>query len=384
MHNFHSLMDVLHQVRYEDPRYFLLLLLIPVVLLAAKFRRNTFGHSQVGLQSNIKAIPFLSLFPVLFAITLIGGLAVVGSQPYQTHIVNPHLKTRNYVVQVDISSSMSTALSDPALKDFASKGANEAKPKLSPDLAEYLRQLGVIEDKPAVLPASTPSDDQGEDGEDSAPKGPTRAMAARQGVKLFLDHRIVNTDRVALLTFDTRVYFSEPLGFNLKSIYNKLDDILFSGGGTEFEADCIPGVGCGAIQGAINHFKQATKPDDAKVLIMVTDGEDSMHPERIEALTRQIQQLHIKMYVIGVGESWLKPEAPDLGKFVESEGVNGMVMKAGNAQQLRDGFAEIDKLEAKDTQVTGTIVKQQYYPICALFTALMLIGLLIARAVVQD
>jgi hypothetical protein len=293
--------------------------------------------------------------------------------------------TRNYVVQVDISSSMSTALSDPALKEFASKGANEEKPKLSPEFAEYLRQLGVIEDKPAALPASTPSDDQsGEDGEGSAPKGPTRAMAARQGVKLFLDHRIVNTDRVALLTFDTRVYFSEPLGFNLKSIYNKLDDILFSGGGTEFEADCVPGVGCGAIQGAINHFKQATTSGDTRVLIMVTDGEDSMHAERIEALTRQIQQMHIKMYVIGVGESWLKTEPTDLQKFVESEGVNGMVIKAGNAQQLRDGFAEIDKLEAKDTKVTGTEVKQQYYPICALITALILIGLLFARAVVQD
>jgi hypothetical protein len=209
-------------------------------------------------------------------------------------------------------------------------------------------------------------------------------MAAREGVKEFLDHRIKGTDRVGLMTFDTRVYLSEPLGLNLKPVYDKLDDILHSGGGTNFDGPSGTSTDKGAIQGAIDHFKQLSS-SKTKVLIMVTDGEDSMSPERMEELTRQLVQLHIKMYVIGVGDDWAKPDHTcDLKKFTEAEPLNGMVLVAGNAQQLRDGFAKIDAIEASDTVIGGTEVKEQYYPYCAAASALFLLLWLLAAFLVGE
>ncbi|MFX4944945.1 hypothetical protein ABTB59_19400, partial [Acinetobacter baumannii] len=78
-------------------------------------------------------------------------------------------------------------------------------------------------------------------------------------------------DRVGLITFDDRCYYSEPIG-KPESVVKKLDAILHSGGGTNFDGPSPSAREPGAIQCSIQHFvdMHATK---TRVFIMVTDGE---------------------------------------------------------------------------------------------------------------
>jgi hypothetical protein len=356
---------------FAHPLWFLLTLMIPPVLWFAKGRRSTLGHSQVSIHKNVRSMPILGWAPTFFLILFIVGLSVTAAQPQRSELINKHVLARDFVISVDVSSSMTTVLQDPAQKDFAAPSMPQAKtqpdPSVDPELAAYQAIFGY----------------GGDDDESGPPppKGPTRAMAAREGVKQFLDHR--EGDRVALLTFDDRVYYSEPLGLNINAVRLKLDDILHSGGGTNFDGPSAGSPNVGAIQGAIRHFRELST-SKTKVFIMVTDGEDSIHPERADELARQMNELHIKMFVIGVGESWKGSTVPDLQKFVERPDMNGLVIRAGDAQQLRDGFAKIDQLERTDTELGGTEVKHELYPVCAELTLVALFCMLLSAMLVKE
>ncbi len=367
----------LHSVHFAHPLYFLLILLTVPALWFAKLRRSTLGHSQLDIHGNLRSMPLLGWAASFFFVMLVVALSLTGAQPQRTRLINLHVMARDFVICVDGSSSMSTELTDPDMKKFVvdSQPASSTTPSTNPTaptlpamdpmMAAYLMAFGYGGD---------------EDGPPK-PKGPTRAMAAREGVKQFLEHR--KGDRVALLLFDDRVYFSEPLGFNIKSIQDKLDDVLWSGGGTNFDGPSAGSENVGAIQGSLEHFVQRST-SKTKVLIMVTDGEDSIHPERADVLAKQMQALNVKMYVIGVGESWLKAQPTDLQKFVERPEINGLVIKVSDARQLREGFAKIDELEKHDTEVGGTEVKEELYPYCAGATLVLLLCLLLTAALLRE
>jgi hypothetical protein len=364
---------MLLHLHYAHPHWFLLTLLIVPILWFAKLRRNSLGHSQVSIHGNLRSIPVLGWAATFFLVLFIAGLSITAAQPQQTHIINLHVLARDFVITVDVSSSMSSELTDPEMKKFAapSQPPTAAKPPAAdPTANPFAYGYGYGE-----------GEDEDGDGGPPPPKGPTRAMGAREGVKQFLEHR--QGDRVALILFDDSVHFSEPLGFNIKAVQNKLDDILYSGGGTNFDGPSKGSPNVGAIQGSIRHFRERST-SKTKVLIMVTDGEDQIQPERADALARQMQQLHIKMYVIGVGESWLRSEPLDLQKFVERPEINGLVFKVSDAKQLREGFAKIDQLEKADTEVGGTEVKEELYPVCAEITLVILFCLLLSAALVRE
>ena len=61
------------------------------------------------------------------------------------------------------------------------------------------------------------------------------------------------------------------------------------GGGTSLQA---------AIEGAFEHFDERGQAA-SKVLILVTDGEDSFD---VNSLAKGLQARNIRLYVIGVGE----------------------------------------------------------------------------------
>jgi hypothetical protein len=62
-----------------------------------------------------------------------------------------------------------------------------------------------------------------------------------------------------------------------------------------------------------------------------------------------------------------------LQKFVESEGVDGEVIRIGDAKQMREAFALIDKLEASKAETETQERAQELYPYFAAAASLLLL-----------
>lgn len=311
-------------MNFASPEFFALaLLLVPIIWLAGR-RRGTLGHSQVGLHSRLRTVPLLGRLPstlfIAFWLVLVATLA--GPQLTQ-YSEKTTVRTRNYLLDVDVSGSMDSKLTVKNQQDFT--GTPSARPNPVPG-----------------------------DGAPAEPKAPTRADAAQAGASLFVNSPSRKGDRVGLMLFNDQPYYVWPLTLDLNTINRKLYLIVkYNAGGTNFSGPDDSNQNIGGIQGGINHLLEITKPDETRVLIMVTDGEDSINDKRFGELVALLKKEHIKLYVLGVGESWGSGKKPDLQRLAEDAG--GMVIPVGDTQAMQEGFATIDRLEKTTTQVDPVI-----------------------------
>jgi hypothetical protein len=362
-------------MHFAAPFYFLTALVIIPCLWWAKRQRKALGHSQVSTLQGINSVPLLGRLPALCRMLFIVLIVAALAQPQIIHkIVHQTIHTRDHVITVDVSGSMDSALVDPEQLKFAA-AQTASKPNAAPGAKSPSAP-------PATPPAaSTPATPGATQPATAAPpKPPTRAEAAREGVRLFLLRR--KNDRVGLITFDDRCYYNEPIG-KPEAVAKKLDAILYKGGGTNFDGPSPSASEPGAIQCSIEHFvdMHATKQ---RVLIMVTDGEDSIDSDRANELAQAIHEQHINMFVLGVGEGWSKSEKTDLQKFVERPEVKGEVIHVGNAKQMGEAFDRIDKLEKSNAEIDVQQDAQDLYPYFILAAFLVLLIWISASALVRE
>ena len=345
-------------MHFAAPLYFLLGLAALLFFWLARRKRKALGHSQVKALDGLPPAPPIARAPsvcrVLFTLTLI----VTACQPQLIQkLVTFIFYTRDFIFTVDVSGSMHSNILDLIAKKFVETAVASA-PK-----------------SPAGATQTTT---------DSAaakkPEPPTRAMAAREGVRQFLKRR--EHDRVGLITFDDRCYFSEPLG-SPKAVEKKLDAILYNGNGTNFDGPSSTASEPGAIACSIQHFidMHATK---TRVLIMVTDGDATIDKDRGDLFAKAIHAEHIRMYVLGVGESWQQPGKKVLQEFVERPEVGGRVIRVGDVQQMNEAFALIDKLETSKALGEAQSKAFELYPYFAALALLLLIARSGIAAYVRD
>jgi Ca-activated chloride channel family protein len=248
------------------------------------------------------------------------------------------IQTRDFVITTDISGSMDETIKDPDQQNFAS-GQNAPTDGTQPPA---LKKIDV----------------------------------AARAIKVFVTER--QGDRVALLVFDTDTYYYWPLSRDLRVVASKADRVnKYTRGGTDFDSDN------GAVLGAVKHFREASTAK-TKVMIIVTDGEASISAERKELLTRTLTEMGIKVYVLGVGDSWVNnsPMTQDLRGLVE--GLGGTVIPVGDAAQLRAAFATINQLEKSQVELEKSVSYKPFsmpFLIAAVVLALLYLGL---SALVRD
>lgn len=289
------------------------LLLVPMLWLGYR-RRSSVGHTQTTLHDGIKSVPLIGRLPTILLIMFWVAACLALARPQLPEEAEREvIITRDFVIATDISGSMTATISDPGQivlggADSSTSGANNRV---------------------------------------------TRLMVAERAIELFVQER--EGDRVALFLFDTQTYYSWPLSKDLRVIELKNRGInRYNGGGTDFASTRGP------IQAAINHFKELGQAQ-SKVLIMVTDGEDSIPEKRYKELLEQMTRDGIKIYTIGVGESWTRVNSwtRDLERFTEETG--GIVIKAGDAEQMRQGFALINELERSTVEIDRTVSYRDIY-----------------------
>lgn len=307
---------------FAEPIFLALVLLVLPMLWLRRRRQNAVGHSQAGMHKNLSAPPIIGWLPTIFFALAWTALCVALARPMLAHVSEQtSIQTRDFVIATDISGSMWQALSDPGLQQFAD-GSN-------PD----------------------PADPFGS-------QQPRRIDGAKKAIKLFVSRR--QGDRVGFLVFDTDTYYHWPLSSDLQIILDKADLIdNASGGGTNFEGPSDFNPGLGPLQAAVDHFRKYGKAK-TKVLILVTDGEDSISAKRMDELQAQMQALGIKLYVLGVSEGWANGAQLDLRTLVE-ERMGGMAIPVSDAAQLRAGMDKIDQLEKSAVSMEKQVSYRDVY-----------------------
>ena len=313
-----------------------LLLLVPAalaILVFAARRRKAFGHTQVSTQKNLRSLSIVGKLPIVFFGAFIALLLIALARPVVPETSTTQVKeTRDFVIAVDISGSMTTAISDP----------------------NQLAIADTADQKPAD--PNSPADGTTTDASGNVKKpDPTRLRVAQKAIDLFVPQR--EGDRVGLLMFDDEAYYVWPLSADLQLILKRNRRTAgYSGGGTNFDGpDGSSYSKMGPIQAAINHFQEVSQAK-TKVLIMVTDGESNISEARFNELLDQLKKANIRVYTLGVGEGWVgaSSQTTDLRRLTESSG--GKVMVVGDASQMKAGFDEINAMEKSkvETQVSVT------------------------------
>jgi len=300
----------------------LLLVLVPValVLLYLHVRKSrAFGHSQVSTQKDLRTFSLIGKLPIFafgaLLILLIVALArpvVPEMKQYQT------METRDIYVAVDISGSMTSEVTDPNQAALA----------------------GTTNTQPSGTTAPTTAE---------PPKKVNRLDVAQKAIDMFVPLR--KGDRVGLLYFDDEAYMSWPLTTDLDILlkYNKRTS-GYRGGGTNFQGPWKNESNYGPIQTAIDNFDDLGQAK-SKVLIMVTDGEATIDPDRMTDLLEQTKARNMRIYVVGIGEGWTgaSTSTGDLRKLAESTG--GKVIGAGTQAEILAGMAEINNLEKSRVEI---------------------------------
>jgi Ca-activated chloride channel family protein len=323
-------------ITFAYPQLLLLALLAVPALWLAYRRRRALGHTQVGMHSNVRSVPILGRLPQFLIVAFFVLAALAMSRPQLPDVGEKEvIITRDFIIAVDISGSMQGQISDP----------------------DQIAVAGEVKDATGQPVQQV-----------------KRIQLAEKAISLFVKER--EGDRVALFMFDTSTYYSWPLSKDLRVI--ELKNVgrtgTYNGGGTDFSGDSGP------IPAAIDHFKELGQAQ-SKVLIMVTDGEDSIQEERMQQLLQALTAGNIKIYTLAIG--WSNPNAQnDLRKITEATG--GQVIVVGNGADMKAGFQKISELEKSRVEVEKTVSYRDIYQFPLIAAVLALCLFLVAAALVRE
>lgn len=280
---------------------------VPFIWLRRK-RQPAVGHSGIGIHKNLRSVPLVGWLPTIFLTLSFVALVAALARPVLPEVSeNRSMETRDICVAVDISGSMSATLPPPQQPTDSS---NQAPPANGTSGSNATQQ-----------------------------KDYRRLDAARDAVVQFVQAR--EGDRLCVMVFDDQAYFYWPLSDDHKIVLRKAQILnSYTGGGTNFEGPSKNNSGVGPFQASLDHFRDYGKAR-TKVIVLVTDGEDSMSQERQQQIAAQMEQLGVKLYVLGVG--WGKDATNDLASFTQK--VGGQVFAVGDTEQMQQAFAAIDALE---------------------------------------
>ena len=316
---------------------------IPVVLIQlylAYRRRTSYGYSQLETQRTLPTVSLVKQLPLIFLAAFLVSLCLAIARPVvgQSH-TRQVIQTRDFCIAVDVSGSMELEIADAVDNKADNKAANQEKV--------------------------------------------SRLSVAKAAIDKFIPGRA--GDRICYIQFDDEAYFSWPLTADLELIGRHNSHLgSYSGGGTNFDGPDEAGfTKTGPIQAAIDHFKELGEAK-AKVLIMVTDGEASIKPERRQQLLTLLKEGNIRVYVLGIAQGWVidSRSVQDLKQLAVDSG--GKVLPVGDEAAMAAGFDEINRLEktavSLERQATYRDI-YQYFVFAALFFAF---AFALVRAMVRE
>lgn len=307
---------------------------IPLVLWLRKKRQAALAHPQVGMHTNLKGVPLVGRLPGFFlAIALAIVIATLANPVVPESKTTESMQTREIAIAVDMSGSM-----------FSGTFAPEPPPG----------SVGVRYNQDGVRQPYQPIDA----AVDATYSFVLKRMEAKTG------------DRVALFVFDDDTYWHWPLTDDLKIVLRKSKLLnAHSGGGTNFEGPTANDPKSGPFQAGIVHIREFGKAK-SRVLILVSDGESSISPQRMNEIQAQLTELNMKVYLLGVGSSYTNgsensstKDVRELMSRLSASGLGGRIFAVGNAAEMQAAFDTINALEKSTVEKETTVTFKPIYPV---------------------
>jgi hypothetical protein len=250
-------------------------------------------------------------------------------------------------------------------------GAFDSSGSMETTLAKGITELGDANPFTTMDPSALKVDNGGSDkikvpsGTEAAPAKDvpmTRVLgaqlAARYLVRQLMTPDALNTNRFCMFRFDTDSYILSPLttdqivaGLRTAHIPENV------GGGTNFAG--VSDNGIGILQKLYDYFVNNTPDDSVRVAFLITDGYDSVDPQRRKDLIQLYKDAHIHFYVIGLGDGWQKGATKlDLELFADelhaADSHSGFVFRADEPGAMKEAMASVARLE-KSQMIVETV-----------------------------
>lgn len=209
----------------------------------------------------------------------------------------------------------------------------------------------------------------------------SRIDAAKETARKFILGRV--TDRIGLIQFGGAAVLSCPLTIDYDALISRLAEL--TPGMTKVDGTAI---GDGIIS-AVNHLKSS----DAKsrILIMLTDGRNNTGLIDPMTAAKTARAFGIKIYTIGCakrGESMMPIDDPNQGRVLvritddlDDESLaeiarigDGKYFRATSLKELRDVYAEIDRLEKSEVKLPEIVSHDDLYHVPLALAALLLLA----------
>lgn len=175
-----------------------------------------------------------------------------------------------------------------------------------------------------------------------------RLTAAKAVLADFLDRRV--SDRIGLIVFGQRAYAVSPLTLDRESVRRQLRDAMVGMAGRETAIGDAIGL-------AVKRLR--TQPAEHRVLILLTDGENTagvMTPAKAAELA---QAEHVRIHTIALGGEGgmisvfgMRMQVPGMQDSIDEESLRkvaettgGRFFRARDTESLAGIYAEIDHLE---------------------------------------
>lgn len=157
----------------------------------------------------------------------------------------------------------------------------------------------------------------------------TRLQAARAVADDFLSRR--TGDRVGLIVFGSRAYVHTPLTHDLHALRAALAGAETGLAGRETALG-------DAVALAVAQLKAL--PDQARVLVLLSDGANTAGTLTPERATWLAQREHVRVHAVAIG-----PESDGLALKRLSEETGGSYLHAGDGDALAAFFKQLDRIE---------------------------------------
>jgi Ca-activated chloride channel family protein len=217
---------------------------------------------------------------------------------------------------------------------------------------------------------------------------PVSRMAVVKGV---IDNFIASRagDRIGLTIFGTQAFVLSPLTLDGEAVRRILEEVV---PGMAGDATAI-GDGIG-----LSLKKLRDRPEGSRVLILVTDGENTSGVIPPLEAARLAAREGIRIYTIGVGsnkdeililgsDGRYRPET-DVGLDEETlrqiaDATGGAYFRATNTRALEEIYQRIDALEKTEAEARTVMIPSPLYrwPLGAALVVLLLVGLFPERRV---
>lgn len=210
-----------------------------------------------------------------------------------------------------------------------------------------------------------------------------RVDAVRQLGGSFIERRV--GDRLGLILFGSKAYVQSPLSFDTTTVKGFLTEAQIGFAGQETAIGDAIGL-------AVKRLKE--RPAESRVLILLTDGQDTASNVKPIDAARLAAKLKIKIYTIGIGADEMTMPGMFGSSFgsrkvnpsadLDEEGLQeiakltgGQYFRARNPQELANIYGLLDTLEPveQDTEIYRPRQSLSYLPLLAALALSFLLAL---------